>query len=237
MADSCFCQNNTGMRHSQKGFGRYSRLKTGSSGKLEETRGLIAQWIKLHGYTPRVEEMRNRQALLEEADHEVRLRGGRRGVGRGISPFELGYYGVDPGEAQARYLEGYQVVMQALAAARTDAAVALQQAEAALAAVGGDVEIGPATVIAGSASLTGGQVNFDGNTHGYAFGHRERHALPAAVGPRLAACGQQALPDGARLHWCPARRVPLLPLASRPPRSCRRAEWRETGPWHCGGWG
>ena len=32
---------------------------------------------------------------------------------------------------------------------------------------GGDVEIGPATVIAGSASLTGGQVDFDGNTHGY----------------------------------------------------------------------
>ena len=32
---------------------------------------------------------------------------------------------------------------------------------------GGDVEVGPATVIAGSASLTGGQVAFDGNTHGY----------------------------------------------------------------------
>ncbi|MBL8382031.1 MAG: LLM class flavin-dependent oxidoreductase [Burkholderiales bacterium] len=41
------------------------------------------------------------------------------GVGRGISPFELGYYGIDPGEAQARYLEGFAIVMQALAAARS----------------------------------------------------------------------------------------------------------------------
>jgi hypothetical protein len=32
---------------------------------------------------------------------------------------------------------------------------------------GGDVEVGPATVIAGSATLTGGRVNFDGNSHGY----------------------------------------------------------------------
>jgi alkanesulfonate monooxygenase SsuD/methylene tetrahydromethanopterin reductase-like flavin-dependent oxidoreductase (luciferase family) len=42
------------------------------------------------------------------------------GIGRGISPFELGYYGVDPEEAQARYLESYEVVMQALAAAGTE---------------------------------------------------------------------------------------------------------------------
>jgi hypothetical protein len=32
---------------------------------------------------------------------------------------------------------------------------------------GGDVTVGPATVIAGAASLTGGQVQFDGNTHEY----------------------------------------------------------------------
>jgi hypothetical protein len=32
---------------------------------------------------------------------------------------------------------------------------------------GGDVEIGPATVIAGAVSLTGGRVEFDGNSHGY----------------------------------------------------------------------
>ena len=36
------------------------------------------------------------------------------GVGRGISPYELGYYGVNPDEAQARYLESYEVVMRAL---------------------------------------------------------------------------------------------------------------------------
>ena len=36
------------------------------------------------------------------------------GVGRGISPYELGYFGVDPGAAHARYLESYEVVMQAL---------------------------------------------------------------------------------------------------------------------------
>lgn len=32
---------------------------------------------------------------------------------------------------------------------------------------GGEVTIGPATVIAGALSLTGGRIEFDGNTHGY----------------------------------------------------------------------
>ena len=32
---------------------------------------------------------------------------------------------------------------------------------------GGDVSVGPATVIAGAATLTGARVTFDGNTHGY----------------------------------------------------------------------
>ena len=41
------------------------------------------------------------------------------GVGRGISPYELGYYGVNPDEAHARYLESYEVVMQALKAAHS----------------------------------------------------------------------------------------------------------------------
>ena len=36
------------------------------------------------------------------------------GVGRGISPYELGYFGVDMSEAQARYLESYEVLMLAL---------------------------------------------------------------------------------------------------------------------------
>ena len=40
------------------------------------------------------------------------------GVGRGISPYELSYYGVNPDEAHARYLESFEVVMQALKGAR-----------------------------------------------------------------------------------------------------------------------
>jgi alkanesulfonate monooxygenase SsuD/methylene tetrahydromethanopterin reductase-like flavin-dependent oxidoreductase (luciferase family) len=36
------------------------------------------------------------------------------GVGRGISPYELGYYGVNQDDAQARYLETYEVVMRSL---------------------------------------------------------------------------------------------------------------------------
>jgi hypothetical protein len=32
---------------------------------------------------------------------------------------------------------------------------------------GGDINVGPATVITGSLSLTGGRVDFEGNTHGY----------------------------------------------------------------------
>lgn len=43
------------------------------------------------------------------------------GVGRGISPYELGYYGVNPEEAQKRYLESYAVVMQALHASHSAA--------------------------------------------------------------------------------------------------------------------
>jgi len=36
------------------------------------------------------------------------------GVGRGASPHELAYWGVDPDKAQAIYLEAYSVIMQAL---------------------------------------------------------------------------------------------------------------------------
>ena len=44
------------------------------------------------------------------------LSGGRLevGVGRGISAHELTYYGVDPGEAQARYVEALSIVLAAL---------------------------------------------------------------------------------------------------------------------------
>jgi alkanesulfonate monooxygenase SsuD/methylene tetrahydromethanopterin reductase-like flavin-dependent oxidoreductase (luciferase family) len=36
------------------------------------------------------------------------------GVGRGISAHELTYYGVDPGEAQARYVEAFSILLAAL---------------------------------------------------------------------------------------------------------------------------
>lgn len=44
------------------------------------------------------------------------MSGGRLqvGVGRGISPIEVGYYGVDPAKSQAMYLESYAVLMKAL---------------------------------------------------------------------------------------------------------------------------
>ena len=35
------------------------------------------------------------------------------GIGRGISAHELTYYGIDPGEAQARYVESFSVIMAA----------------------------------------------------------------------------------------------------------------------------
>ena len=58
--------------------------------------------------------------LAEEICMLDHMSGGRfqLGVGRGISPFELGYYGVNSDQAHARYLETYEVVMRALGAAQ-----------------------------------------------------------------------------------------------------------------------
>jgi alkanesulfonate monooxygenase SsuD/methylene tetrahydromethanopterin reductase-like flavin-dependent oxidoreductase (luciferase family) len=44
------------------------------------------------------------------------LSGGRfeLGVGRGVSPHEVAYYGVDPSKAQAMYIEALQVILKAL---------------------------------------------------------------------------------------------------------------------------
>lgn len=36
------------------------------------------------------------------------------GFGRGVSPYEVGFYGVDPSQAQSIYHEAYQVIMQGL---------------------------------------------------------------------------------------------------------------------------
>ena len=54
--------------------------------------------------------------LAEEICMLDHMSGGRfqLGVGRGISPYELGYYGVDAAQSQGIYHEAYAVVMQAL---------------------------------------------------------------------------------------------------------------------------
>jgi alkanesulfonate monooxygenase SsuD/methylene tetrahydromethanopterin reductase-like flavin-dependent oxidoreductase (luciferase family) len=55
--------------------------------------------------------------LTEEICMLDHLSGGRVevGIGRGASPHELNYFGVDPDHAQAMYVEAYHVIMQALA--------------------------------------------------------------------------------------------------------------------------
>jgi alkanesulfonate monooxygenase SsuD/methylene tetrahydromethanopterin reductase-like flavin-dependent oxidoreductase (luciferase family) len=54
--------------------------------------------------------------LVEEICMLDQLSGGRLllGVGRGISPYEVGYYGVDPAETQARYVEALDLIRAAL---------------------------------------------------------------------------------------------------------------------------
>jgi len=54
--------------------------------------------------------------LLEEICMLDQMSGGRLelGVGRGISPFELGYYGADAEASQAVYAEALQVILQGL---------------------------------------------------------------------------------------------------------------------------
>jgi len=54
--------------------------------------------------------------LAEEICMLDHLSGGRVevGIGRGASPHELAYWGIDPDGAQATYVEAYHVIMQAL---------------------------------------------------------------------------------------------------------------------------
>jgi alkanesulfonate monooxygenase SsuD/methylene tetrahydromethanopterin reductase-like flavin-dependent oxidoreductase (luciferase family) len=54
--------------------------------------------------------------LVEEICMLDQMSGGRLmlGVGRGISPYEVGYYGVDPAETQARYIETLDLILAAL---------------------------------------------------------------------------------------------------------------------------
>ncbi|MGE4335668.1 MAG: LLM class flavin-dependent oxidoreductase [Pigmentiphaga sp.] len=54
--------------------------------------------------------------VLEEICMLDQMSGGRLevGFGRGVSPYELAYYGVDPAQAQGIYHESYQIIMQGL---------------------------------------------------------------------------------------------------------------------------
>jgi alkanesulfonate monooxygenase SsuD/methylene tetrahydromethanopterin reductase-like flavin-dependent oxidoreductase (luciferase family) len=54
--------------------------------------------------------------IVEEVCMLDQLSGGRLelGVGRGISPYEIGYYGVDPAKAQAMYVEALAVIRAGL---------------------------------------------------------------------------------------------------------------------------
>jgi alkanesulfonate monooxygenase SsuD/methylene tetrahydromethanopterin reductase-like flavin-dependent oxidoreductase (luciferase family) len=58
--------------------------------------------------------------LLEEICMLDQISGGRLelGVGRGISPIEVGYYSVDPAEAQARYTETLEILRNGFGARR-----------------------------------------------------------------------------------------------------------------------
>jgi len=54
--------------------------------------------------------------LADEICMLDQLSGGRfeLGVGRGISPIEIEYFGFDPAKSQAMYLEAYQVILEAM---------------------------------------------------------------------------------------------------------------------------
>lgn len=54
--------------------------------------------------------------LADEICMLDQLSGGRfeLGVGRGVSPIEIEYFGFDPAKSQAMYLEAYQVILQAM---------------------------------------------------------------------------------------------------------------------------
>jgi alkanesulfonate monooxygenase SsuD/methylene tetrahydromethanopterin reductase-like flavin-dependent oxidoreductase (luciferase family) len=54
--------------------------------------------------------------MIEEICMLDQMSGGRLevGVGRGVSPFEIGYFGVDPQQSLKIYTEAYQIILQGL---------------------------------------------------------------------------------------------------------------------------
>jgi alkanesulfonate monooxygenase SsuD/methylene tetrahydromethanopterin reductase-like flavin-dependent oxidoreductase (luciferase family) len=60
--------------------------------------------------------------LIDEICMLDQMSGGRfeLGVGRGISPYEVGYYGVDPATGPERFAEALQVILKGLTEKRLD---------------------------------------------------------------------------------------------------------------------
>ena len=56
--------------------------------------------------------------LIEEICMLDQMSGGRYelGVGKGVSPIEVGFFGIDPGQSQRQYVEALQVIRQGLTA-------------------------------------------------------------------------------------------------------------------------
>jgi alkanesulfonate monooxygenase SsuD/methylene tetrahydromethanopterin reductase-like flavin-dependent oxidoreductase (luciferase family) len=80
----------------------------------------VAQRTRLLRFGPLVYTLALHHPLriIEEVCMLDQMSGGRLelGVGRGISPHEVGYYGVDPAQAQAIYVEALAVIRRGLGA-------------------------------------------------------------------------------------------------------------------------
>ena len=60
--------------------------------------------------------------LIDEICMLDQMSGGRLelGIGRGISPYEVGYYGVDPATGPERFAEAFEVILKGLTQKRLD---------------------------------------------------------------------------------------------------------------------
>jgi len=80
---------------------------------------------------------------------------------------------------------------------------------------GGDVTVGPATVVAGSLSLSGGRIEFDGNTHGYLQASGGTVRINGEVhGDAEVRAGELEIGPGARIGGRLVYRGPVEPSVS-----------------------